>query len=168
MVSHEAQPDAAADEVALRPASDTLLAEGDWANAMYVLSILARLEVDRGEYGPARRDLVTAVGCAEAGGAEIYGPALLRRLAEVEMRDRRPAQAIDALHQAIRRLKGVLKLSARLEEARCLEALGDAWFALHDWDEAKTRWREAADRQAGLDRSAEAARIRAKFDARRS
>jgi hypothetical protein len=104
-----------------------------------------------GDLAAARRAYVSAVGCYEAGGAQRLGAVALRLLAMLEIRAGNPRGALTPLQQALRRLDGVPLLGARLEEALCVEALGDALAALGD-SRAPEQWRDALERQQRLER----------------
>jgi len=168
LVRTEVRLDEAVDVDELLHASQALLNAADWENATSAFATLARACSRERAYDRAREAFVAAIGCAESAGAATLGPRLLVRLGELEIAASRPQHALTALHQALRRLAGVPMLGARLAEAQCHEQLGDAWEALHDWNEARRHWQDAVVRFNSIDRRADAVRVLAKFDARQA
>lgn len=157
----EQEPDVAA----IRGVLGTLLAHGQWEAATTAHATLADHAARRGAFDEARACYAVAIGCAEAGGGRWIPSNLLRKLALAEIRAGNAAHAVDHLARALEKLKGVALLNARLVEAECMEALGDAHSALGDRAAADVHWRDAIARQEGLERGPAAAKIRAKLSA---
>jgi hypothetical protein len=144
-----------------RSAAETLTEAGDWEHAGYAWSRVARM-AGTSDLAAARCACVSAVGCYEAGGAQRLGAGALRQLAILETRAGSPHRALTPLEQALRRLDGVPLLGARLEEALCVEARGDALAALGD-PRAPEQWREALERQQRLERPQAVAALQEKL-----
>jgi tetratricopeptide (TPR) repeat protein len=142
--------DTAPDEELLKDALPTLEHHGHWSHASSAAALVANALTARGANALARHFYLLAIGAAEAAGLQLRGPALLRSLADLEMRDGRPVEAEQLLLIALRRLRPVLMLQARLEEARCIEWLGDAVRAQNRIDQARSFYDDALERLANL------------------
>lgn len=135
-----------------------LLLTADFAyDAAECLLILAEIEPEA-----ARAHLERAVPLFDDSPSILGAPRALRKLATFELEHGDPRSGVGALEGALERLGDKLGRPPRLEEASCLEVLGDTYRVLEDGSRSRAAYEQSLEVLERFgDRQAE--RVRAKL-----